>query len=93
MGGITIGRSVFDDCWQNSLPNVTQTTTPGVSAAAPYGTLPRTGGYCTIKSDLWDGVGSQIKLQAVYPLPYDFVLGASYKNLRAFPGGDLMRAT
>ena len=75
-GGVTLGRTLLDFCWMNSLPNVTQV---GV------GSLPRTSGYCDVQTPLWNGVGSQIKLQAVYPLPFAFVLSGTYKNLPGVP--------
>jgi hypothetical protein len=76
-GGVTFGRTTFDYCWQNNLPNVTQNGTPA--------NLPRTNGFCKIQTPLWDGVGSQIKVQAVYPLPYDFVVSGSFKDLPGIP--------
>lgn len=72
-GGVTVGRTTFDYCWQNTLPNVEQRGTPG--------NLPRDSDFCTIQSDLWNGVGSQIKLQGVYPLPYGFVVSGSFKDV------------
>jgi hypothetical protein len=77
MGGMAVGRTDFDYCWQNSLPNVQQLGTP-------VG-LPRTDSYCRIQSGWWDGVGSQIKLQAVYPLPHEFIISGTYKNLPGIP--------
>jgi hypothetical protein len=85
LGGVTVGRTTFDYCWQNDLPNVTQIGTPGITATTPYATIPRTDGYCRIRSALWDGVGSQIKVQAIYPLPYDVVVSGSFKQLPGVP--------
>ena len=85
MGGVTVGRTMFDYCWQNNLPNVNQITTPGSLPARGGGHLPRTDGFCRIQSAWWDGVGSQIKLQAVYPLPLDFVVSGTYKHLPGIP--------
>ena len=87
MGGVAMGRTTFDYCWQNALPNVSQVTTPGFTAVTGSGSamLPRTDGFCRIQSAWWDGVGSQIKLQAVYPLPLDFVVSGSYKLLPGIP--------
>jgi hypothetical protein len=83
MGGVAVGRTVFDYCWQNNLPNVEQVI-PAGSVPLP-GFLPRTEGFCRIEPAWWDGVGSQIKLQAVYPLPFDFVVSGTYKNLPGIP--------
>ena len=85
MGGLGLGRTTFDYCWQNNLPNAYQIGTPGTSPFNTVGTLPRSDGFCTIQSSLWDGVGSQIKLQAVYPLPYQFVISGTYKHLPGVP--------
>jgi hypothetical protein len=76
-GGVTVGRSTFDFCWQNELPNVTQIGTPT--------NLPRASSHCRVQSDWWNGVGSQVKLQAVYPLPYGFIVSGSYKTLPGLP--------
>jgi hypothetical protein len=73
VGGVTFGRSMVDYCWQNNLPNVTQVGTPA--------SLPRSEDYCTLQPPLWDGVGSQAKLQLVYPLPLQFVVSGSFKNV------------
>jgi hypothetical protein len=38
--------------------------------------------YCSnAAQSLWDASGSQIKFQAVYPLPYEFVLSGTFKHL------------
>jgi hypothetical protein len=85
MGGLGLGRTTFDYCWQNSLPNVAQVGTPGASQTNTVGTLPRSDGFCRIQSTLWDGVGSQLKMQVVYPLPYEFVISGTYKHLPGQP--------
>src|SRR5262249_37136324 len=72
-GGITVGGTTFDYCWQNALPNVTQQGTPA--------NLPRTEGFCHIQSPIWSGVGSQAKLQVVYPLPWEFTVSGTYKDI------------
>ena len=77
LGGVTVGRTRFDYCWNNALPNVIQENQPA--------NLPRTAGFCEITGDLWDGVGSQIKFQAVYPLPYDMTVSGTYKMLPGIP--------
>jgi hypothetical protein len=76
-GGVGLGRTTFDYCWQNDLPNVTQIGTPA--------SLPRSSEFCEIQPPLWSGVGSQIKLQAVYPLPGDFVVSGTFKHLPGIP--------
>jgi hypothetical protein len=49
------------------------------------GYLPRTDGFCNIETAWWDGVGSQIKFQAVYPLPFDITVSGTYKLLPGIP--------
>lgn len=85
IGGLGLGRTTFDYCWQNNLPNVFQVGTPGASTVNTVGSLPRADGFCEIKSTMWDGVGSQVKLQAIYPLPYDFIVSGTYKHLPGIP--------
>ena len=77
-GGVTLGRTLLDYCWMNSLPNVTH-------AALGAANLPRTAGYCNVETPLWNGVGSQMKFQAVYPLKAGFVLSGTIKNLPGSP--------
>ena len=73
LGGVSVGRTRFDYCWTNALPNIIQELQPS--------DLPRTAGFCEITGDLWDGVGSQVKFQAVYPLAYDFTVSGTFKAL------------
>jgi hypothetical protein len=79
-GGLTLGRQDFNFCWLNNLPHVTET---GFNAAP--GALPRTDEFCKVTGSLWDGTGSQIKFQAIYPLPYNFTVSGSYKHLPGLP--------
>jgi hypothetical protein len=74
---VTVGGTAFDYCWQNDLPNVTQSGTPA--------NLPRTDGYCQISSPLWNGSGTTVKFQAVYPLPMNFVVSGTFKHLPGIP--------
>ena len=80
MGGLTFGRQDFDFCWANGMP---QANSFGFNSAP--GGLPRTDEYCNITGTLWDGTGSQAKIQFVYPLPYDFTVSGSYKHLPGLP--------
>ena len=92
-GGVTVGRTVYDDCWQKDLPNVSQLggTKPSTSGATTTLT-PRSAGYCDITPSWWNGVGSQAKVQFVYPLPGDFAVSGSYKNLPGIPIQALTRS-
>jgi hypothetical protein len=66
-GGVSIGRQVSDECYLKAFPNLAT------------GSL--TDDFCRTEGPLWSGSGSQIKLQAIYPLPWDFTVSGSYKHL------------
>src|SRR5262249_8277528 len=69
-GGVTVGRTAFDDCWREALPEVEQSsTTPGTDR------------FCNVTPGWWDGVGTTVKFQAVYPLPFSFVASGTFKHL------------
>jgi hypothetical protein len=93
MGGVTIGRTVFDTCWQNDLPNVTQVGWAAATSGGNNIQTPRTSEFCNIAPAWWDGVGSQIKLQAVYPFPGGFAVSGSYKHLPGIPSTATLAAT
>ncbi|MGE3578631.1 MAG: carboxypeptidase regulatory-like domain-containing protein [Vicinamibacterales bacterium] len=76
-GGVTLGRTRFNSCWQNDLPQAQQT---GVS-----GNQPRTEEYCNVASPLWSASGSQIKAQVVYPVGFGFNLAGTFKHLPGIP--------
>ncbi|HEV3057820.1 MAG TPA: carboxypeptidase regulatory-like domain-containing protein [Vicinamibacterales bacterium] len=85
-GGVTVGRTTVNTCWMNNLPNVDQVNfgVDGSNGGSPV-LSPRTNGFCNVTSPWWDGVGSQAKVQIVYPLPKGFILSGSYKNLPGIP--------
>ena len=68
-GGVSFGRQTLDDCYLNAAPNL------GVASQ------PRTDEYCHQQPAWWNGTGSQIKLQAVYPLKWGITASGSYKHL------------
>ena len=77
-GGLSLGKQVVNTCFANKFPQVTGT----VSAGSVTNLGLRDDKYCSNDAQsLWNGVGSQVKFQAVYPLPYDFLLAATYKHL------------
>ena len=85
-GGVTVGRTIVDQCWQNDLPNVAQIGTSKASTAgANVELVPRSAGFCDVAPAWWNGVGSQAKVQFVYPLAYGFAVSGSYKNLPGVP--------
>jgi len=93
MGGITVGRTVFDTCWQNDLPNVTQVGMSESTSAGDSIQRPRTADFCRVAPAWWDGVGSQVKLQAVYPVKGGFTVSGSYKHLPGIPITATLAAT
>jgi hypothetical protein len=75
-GGLSLGRETLDFCYANGHPELTPESWPTTT-----GNYPRTAGYCHITGSWWDGIGSQLKGQAVYPLPAGFQLSGTVKNL------------
>ncbi|HEV3060528.1 MAG TPA: TonB-dependent receptor [Vicinamibacterales bacterium] len=90
-GGLSLGKQVIDTCFANAFPQITGTVSAGSVAtigvgAGATGVGIRNSNYCTnAAQSLWNGVGSQVKFQVVYPLPYEFVVAATYKNLPGVP--------
>ncbi|HEV3060746.1 MAG TPA: carboxypeptidase regulatory-like domain-containing protein [Vicinamibacterales bacterium] len=76
-GGLSLGRETLDFCYANAHPEVTPESFTG-TATINY---PRTAAYCHITGSWWNGIGSQIKGQVVYPLPYDIQVSGTFKNL------------
>ncbi|HEV3059208.1 MAG TPA: hypothetical protein VGY48_13235, partial [Vicinamibacterales bacterium] len=92
-GGVSIGRETVDFCYANGHPELSPANIPGVFIYGgaiygfpvyPQGTTNGTS-YCHITSSWWDGIGSQAKLQAVYPLPLDFQVSGTFKTLPGIP--------
>jgi hypothetical protein len=79
-GGLSLGRQTTDGCYANDFPNITSNL---VGLPSAIGTRAPT--HCRVSPSLWNAVGSQIKLQAIYPLPYDFLISAAYKNVPGVP--------
>lgn len=74
-GGISTGRTVTDNCYQNDLPNVTaQGYLPGT---------PRTQAFCHVALP-WSAT-TQVKASGMYPLPLNFQISAVYQNLAGAP--------
>jgi hypothetical protein len=87
-----------DNCFASNFPQITGIVAQagaggasviGVPAGAPATQVGvRDPAYCTNEAEaLWDAIGSQVKFQAVYPLPYEFVVSGTYKNLPGIPFG------
>jgi len=90
-GGLSVGRTVFDNCVFNDLPNVTSDFSvfpgnAGSSSRIPFqsfDTMPRTSEFCKIQPT-W-GSGTQIKFMGSYPLPYDIQTSVIYQNIPGVP--------
>lgn len=80
-GGLSLGRRRTDNCFANDFPQITGIVDQGGGGGATLIGL-RDDKYCSNEAQaLWDSVGSQVKFQAVYPLPYDFIVSGTYKHL------------
>jgi hypothetical protein len=86
-GGLNIGRTVWDDCALNALPQAFTTggafiqNSPNVTTD---GVLhPKTQAFCHVTTP-WSE-STQIKLTGTYPMPYDFELSGVFQNLPGLP--------
>ena len=70
-GGASIGRTVTDNCFANSLPQLTSITTP------------RNDAYCRREPPL--SANSQIKFAGTYNLPWKITAAATYQNVPGIP--------
>ncbi|MBI2185647.1 MAG: TonB-dependent receptor [Acidobacteria bacterium] len=89
-GGLSVGRTVTDNCYANDNPSLT--AQPGSTLPAiylnvpglPAGTLvPRNSQFCNVTSP-WSS-GTQLKFLAVYPLPWNFETSAIFQNSPGVP--------
>lgn len=69
-GGVSIGRTVTDNCYANNLPQLSITG-------------PRTEDYCHVSPPL--GAGSQVKFAGTYNLPWRITAAATYQNVAGIP--------
>ena len=76
-GGFSTGRTVSDNCFQNSDPSL---FAQGVSTTS---TTPLTQDFCHIVLP-FEGQ-TQFKFSGAYPLPWDFQASATYQNLPGIP--------
>jgi hypothetical protein len=80
-GGLSVGRTVTDNCYQNSDASVAaQGATPGTTAVVTY---PRSDAYCHVAPP-WSQA-TQVKFMAVYPLPWGIQTSAIYQNGPGIP--------
>ena len=89
LGGVAFGRTAVDYCWLNDLPHVVQLGMTGYGQGQNSETIgnrmARSPSHCRIVPELWNGQGSQIKIQGIYPLPWDMAVSGSYKHLPGIP--------
>ena len=79
-GGMSIGRTVTDNCYVNNDPSIVPQLAPGGSATV---TDPRTSAYCHVNPS-WAS-GTQVKFLVVYPLPWKLQTSATYQNIAGIP--------
>jgi hypothetical protein len=75
-GGVSLGRTVVDNCLVVDAPQAAIVGTNGAMGRA---------GFCNVTPP-WSA-NSQVKLAAVYPLPWDIQIAGTYQNL---PGVQLL---
>ena len=82
-GGLSVGRTVTDNCYINDNPSLTPAAFLNV-VALPAGTLvPRSSEFCKVTPP-WSSV-TQVKFLAVYPLPWDIETSAIVQNSPGIP--------
>jgi hypothetical protein len=84
-GGVSVGRQTFDVCYANNRPDLTPQNSPGAPGFGQSVNYPRNADYCRIQPSWWNGGGSQVKLQMVYPLPAGVMVSGTYKHLPGIP--------
>ena len=86
-GGVSVGRTVTDTCYQNNDASLqaqdATTTTAAPTIAPPASTAPRLPAFCHVAPP-WSQ-GTQVKFMAVYPLPWDIQTSAIYQNSSGIP--------
>ena len=83
--GLSLGRTTYDDCWANDHPNITPQSLYGLPLQPAPAVQPRSEAFCRVEAPWWDGAGSQAKIFGSVPLPWDFMISGSYKNLSGVP--------
>ena len=79
-GGFSTGRTVNDNCFQNSDPSLSAQLPPNTPMGS---TAPRTQPFC--HAVLPFKGQSQVKFSGAYPLPWAFQASATYQNLPGIP--------
>jgi hypothetical protein len=81
VGGVSTGRTVTDNCYANSRPDLAPADPSG--SFATVGTQPRIAAFCHIAPPL--GAGTQVKLNGSYPLPWGLQASGTFQNLGGLP--------
>jgi hypothetical protein len=82
-GGLSMGRTVTDNCFLNDNPSVTTAAFLNVLALPATSTVPRNSEFCHVAPP-WSS-GTQLKFLAVYPLPWDLETSAIVQNSPGIP--------
>jgi hypothetical protein len=82
-GGLSMGRTVTDNCFLNDNPSVTTAAFLNVLALPATSTVPRNSDFCHVAPP-WSS-GTQLKFLAVYPLPWELETSAIVQNSAGIP--------
>lgn len=82
-GGVSVGRTATDHCYQNDDPSLTAQAFPGVPALPTTSIVPKASAFCDVAPP-WSA-GTQVKFMALYPLPWNIQVSAIYQNSPGIP--------
>jgi hypothetical protein len=82
-GGLSMGRTSTNNCYQNDDPSLTAQVFPGVLVLPATSTVARGGAFCDVTPP-WSQ-STQVKFMAVYPLPWHIQTSAIYQNSSGIP--------
>jgi hypothetical protein len=82
-GGLSMGRTVTDNCYVNDNASLTAPVFLNVPALPATSTVPRNNDFCHVAPP-WSS-GTQLKFLAVYPLPWDIETSAIFQNSPGIP--------
>jgi Carboxypeptidase regulatory-like domain len=82
-GGLSMGRTTTNNCYQNGDPSLTAQVFPGVLVLPAASTVSRSEAFCDV-SPPWSQA-TQVKFMAVYPLPWHIQTSAIYQNSSGIP--------
>jgi hypothetical protein len=82
-GGLSMGRTTTNNCYQNGDSSLTAQVFPGVLVLPAASTVSRTEAFCNVAPP-WSQA-TQVKFMAVYPLPWHIQTSAIYQNSSGIP--------